>query len=473
MKSYTTSHLKNYVRKLNNLASSFYLILAKSLDQYVNIDTRFLQISNKNILLYYPFLNGKWYKIIKITIIIYLLFSNSVFAANLEDAIDLTLSNSKKYKIEKLQLKSAKNNQKTAISEFLPDILANIQRGKKQNIRSDGSGTDDFLTEQTNSLSLTQPVFNGMRGISSIKQGKFEYLAQKYQLENFKRELILEIASIYFEIMTLEKNLKLTKDNVSYYRQILNKTKSKGSLTSENEIIDNKIAYVNAQRDSEDLTNKLNQAKLEYQNLTGEKGVNIENIDLKLPNIILDDLLKGKSQNPEIKQRQNELNALKQAYRKEIGNLSPKVNITANYSKQENLVYLDGGDLESKSVYLDVKIPLFQKGNEYFGIKKAKYDLRIKKEEFNLTNQDIEKKIKQYFKEYNSNKKIYEDSVNILSLARAKLKRNQRSYNLRALSLIKLLQIKIEKNNLAIKFYEAKNNLYQTYYKLKLLTQDF
>ena len=62
------------------------------------------------------------YKIIKITIIIYLLFSNSVFATNLEDAIDLTLSNSKKYKIEKLQLKSAKNNQKTSISEFLPDI---------------------------------------------------------------------------------------------------------------------------------------------------------------------------------------------------------------------------------------------------------------------------------------------------------------------------------------------------------------
>ena len=311
-----------------------------------------------------------------------------------------------------------------------------------------------------------------MRGISSIKQGKFEYLAQKYQLENFKRELILEIVNIYIEIMTLEKNLKLTKNNVSYYRQILNKTKSKGSLTSENEIIDNKIGYYNATRDLEDLTNKLNQAKLEYQNLTGEKPINIENIDLKLPNIILDDLLKGKAQNPEIKQRQNELNALKQAYRKEIGNLSPKVNITANYSKQENLVYLDGGDLESKSVYLDVKIPLFQKGSEYFGIKKAKYDLRIKKEEFDLTNQDIEKKIKQYFKEYNSNKKIYEDSVNILSLARAKLKRNQRSYNLRALSLIKLLQIKIEKNNLEIKFYEAKNNLYQSYYKLTLLTQD-
>jgi hypothetical protein len=30
----TISHLKNYVKRLNNLASSFYLILAKSLGKY-------------------------------------------------------------------------------------------------------------------------------------------------------------------------------------------------------------------------------------------------------------------------------------------------------------------------------------------------------------------------------------------------------------------------------------------------------
>tara|TARA_Y100000389_G_C17459008_1_gene520268 strand:+ start:1461 stop:2744 length:1284 start_codon:yes stop_codon:yes gene_type:complete len=413
----------------------------------------------------------KFVKTTQIIIIICLLFLNNAFAINLHQAIDLTLSNSKKYKIEKLQLKSAKNNQKTAISEFLPDISANIQRGKKQNIRSDGSGNEDFLIEETNSLSLTQPIFNGMRGIAGIKQGKFEYLAQKYRLENSKRELILEIVTNYFEIITLEKNLKLLNDNANYYRQILNKTKSKGRLTSQNEIIDNKIGYYNAKRDLEDLTNKLNQAKLEFENLTGGKPENLENIDIKLPNIILDNLLNKKDQNPEILQKQNELNAIKQVYRKEIGNLSPKVNITANYSKQENLVYLDGGDLESKSISLDVKIPLFKKGSEYFGIKKAKYDLRIKKEEFHLTSLEIKKKISQSFKEYNSNKRIYEDSTNILSLSRQKLKRNQRSYNLRAISLINLLQIKIEKNNSAIKFYDAKNNLYKSYYKLKLLTE--
>ena len=46
----TISHLKKYIKRLNNIASSFYLILVKTLDQYRYIDTRFLQISDKNIL---------------------------------------------------------------------------------------------------------------------------------------------------------------------------------------------------------------------------------------------------------------------------------------------------------------------------------------------------------------------------------------------------------------------------------------
>jgi hypothetical protein len=78
---YTISHLKNYAKRLNNLASSFYLILAKSLGQYDNIDTHFLQISGKNILIHYPFLNGKWYYLIKKLILIILLsFSVNIYA---------------------------------------------------------------------------------------------------------------------------------------------------------------------------------------------------------------------------------------------------------------------------------------------------------------------------------------------------------------------------------------------------------
>ena len=412
-------------------------------------------------------------KYLTIISIILLFFSSNALAITLDEAIDLGLENSKEYKIEQYYLDSAKNNKKSGMSEFLPEISFSYQTGKKQNVRSDGSGLDSFRAERANTLSLSQPIFNGMRGISTLKKGEAEYLAQKFKLEIFKRELILKIINSYIENLKFEKVAKLARDNLTYYQKILSQVKSKGSLVSENEIIDNKIGYYNAKRDLEELENNLVQINLEYENLTGAKPQNLENIKDEMPLADLEDLLQDMSINPEIMQKQQEVNSFKQAYWQELGNLSPKVNISASYSDQENLVYLDGGDLASKSVFLEVKVPIFQKGNEYFGIKKAKYALKIKQQEFDLTVTEVEKKFNQAFQNYHYAKKSYEQIFDIFNLSKQKLAKNQKSYNLKALSVISLLKAKIERNEAEIRFHEAKANLYTTYYKLKLLTSGF
>lgn len=394
-------------------------------------------------------------------------------ATTLDEAINLGLNNSKTYKIEKYYLKSAQNNKNNAISEFLPDISLSYQNGRKQNIRSDGAGTQDFLVERSNTLSFTQPIFDGMRGVAALKQGESQFLAQKFKLENFKRELTLKIINNYFENLKLRQIKQLVAKNVKNYQLILAKIASKSLLVSENDIIDSKIGYYNAKKYLEEVKNNLKQAEIEYEILTGQKADNLIELEAKLKPLILENILQNKALNPSLIQKGHEVKAYKQAYKKEIGNLSPKVNLSANYSKQQNLVYLDGGDLENKSVFIEVKIPLFQKGVEYFGIKKAKYDLEIKKEEQQLTLLEVEKNIKQSFSQYDYAKKNYDQIKKLFNLSKAKLYRNYKSYNIKAISLIDLLRIKITRNEAAIKFYEAKANLYQSYYKLLLITQDY
>lgn len=397
----------------------------------------------------------------------------NLFALTLDEAIKKGLDSSKEYKIQKYYLESAQNNQKNAVSEFLPEISISYQAGKKQNIRSDGSGTDDFLTERTNTLSFSQPVFQGMRGVSKLRQGNSEYVAQRFQLEGFKRELILKITTAYFENLKLEQILKLTQYNVEYYRKIFVQTKEKASLVAEDEIIDNRIGYYNALRNLADIKNKLAQAKLEYEDLVGETPHNLEFVGADLPKLLLADLLKDKASNPSVQQKHYEMLGFKEEYKQAVGNLAPVVNISASYSKQENLVYLDGGDLESKSVYLDVTVPLFQKGSEYFSIKEAKYNLEIKTEEFQLTENEIEKEISQAFKTYDYAQKNYNQVLNIVNLANLKARKSKKSYELKTISTLSLLQVKINQNASKIDLYKVQNDLYNAYYRLKLLTQEY
>lgn len=402
--------------------------------------------------------------------IIILLLPNALYANNLAGAIESGLQNSREYIIELHKLKSAKNTQNSAIAEFLPEVSLSYQVGEKQNIRSDNTGLEGFKTETTNTLSITQPIFNGLKGVTNIKKVKAEYLAQKSALEYFKRGLILEIIGIYIENSEYEKILRLTEINNNYYQRILASIKSKGSLTSENEIIDYKVGYINSKSELEDIKNKLAHAKFAYENIIANRPENLEPHSPAILNATLADILNKVTDNPFVKQKHYELIALKHEHKKQVGNFSPSVNLSASQSKQENLVYLNGGDLETKSITLDFKIPLFQKGNEYFSVKESRYNLEISKEEYALTVKEIEKQIKGAYKEYQYAKNIHDSSIKIYALVKQKLNRSEYSYNIKALDLISLLNIKIERNKAKIRRYEANIELSKAYYKLMLLT---
>ena len=65
------------------------------------------------------------------TITIFLL-PNALCANNLAGAIENGLKNSREYIIETHRLNSAKNNQRSGVSEFLPNVELSYQIGEKQ-----------------------------------------------------------------------------------------------------------------------------------------------------------------------------------------------------------------------------------------------------------------------------------------------------------------------------------------------------
>ena len=400
------------------------------------------------------------------------LISCQSFAITVDEAIKLGLNNSKEYQIQKYYLGAADNNKNSAMSEFLPNISLSYQTGKKQNIRSDNSGNDKFRAERTTDLSFSQPIFNGMSSVSALKKGQEDYLAQKFSLESFKRELILKIINSYIDNFTLNKNVMFAQRKLNYYKLILQKIKEKASLISENEIIDSKIGYYNAKNELQKLQNQLSQKQLEYKALIGMEPNDLNEITDNNISTGLQDILLELEQNPDISQKRHEVSSARYSYKKEVGNLLPKINVLANYNNQENLVYLDGGDLESKSVFLEVKVPLFAKGQEYFAIKKSKYDFRIKQQELDLTIKEVEKNVKQIFKEYNYAKVAYQDNIKILNLTNKKLAKNQKSYDLQVIDIISLLKIKIARNDARNSYFNSKADLDKAYYQLKLLTSN-
>ncbi len=159
--------------------------------------------------------------------------------------------------------------------------------------------------------------------------------------------------------------------------------------------------------------------------------------------------------------------ASKAAYNAQKSNFSPKVSISASASKQEQVVYLNNRDLNSRSIFLNVSVPIFQRGTEYASLSRAKYEREAALEEYEINKEAIIKQANQTLEEYQFFSQISKSTKKLFDLA----KKREEIFNKRLQSKIEdpieVIRTKIETNDRKINYIEAQINLVITHYKIK------
>ena len=327
----------------------------------------------------------------KLTILIFLIASVAN-AENLQDSIDKALKKSREYKIQQHYLNINKSSKKEAITAFAPSAELNYQFGRKQDIRGDNDTTVGFENEEGVRVSVSQPIFRGFQGVFNLQKEGAKYYAQNAKLEFFKRELSYRVINLYLNIYKFQQITALLAQNYSLYQEIAKQERSKGSLITENQKIDSIINMQNAHNELENNKNELELKKLEYQDLVGDiegefQAINISNNNIK--SLELEKILREIKSSPSILEKKYEYLASKFSYKASVGNLLPEVKIVASKNNQTNVVYLNGQDLETESIVIDVTIPILRQGSAYYGQKKERSNMEIKKEEFALKKEEI------------------------------------------------------------------------------------
>ena len=401
--------------------------------------------------------------------LILLLIPLKSYAINLKEAINAAFNNSPDLLIEKNKLYSAQNNKNSMISGYLPNISISYQRGIKQDIRGDDDDDEDFGYETNKTISLTQPIFNGFKTSNNIKQGEYEYLKSKAEYKVFTRDLALRIINIYLELDQLNQTKEILKTNIDLYKNIMQRIDAKANFASNNEIIDNKVAYNLAIKDYNQQSKEFAILRNELALLTFTEIDEIAEFDIEFLEFNYDELIKQIEDNAKIKQKYYELLAYKSRHKSQIAEFSPTIDLKASHNKQTDIVYLSGEDLETKSILLDVTIPIFEQGNRFFNAKQTKLDVNIKEQEYNLTLMQVKQELLALMKNYNfhlnDNKKFNE----IYQLQKEKLAKIEESLKLKAIDQIGFIKAKIEKNNAAMQLAISDLQLHQSFFQLLLL----
>jgi outer membrane protein TolC len=403
------------------------------------------------------------------TLFLFFIFFKQAFATNLKEAIDTAQANNRNIKLEKIKLESMKTEKTKAIAEFLPNISANISHGQRNSFYQ-GQIYDRSAKQNSEEIKIEQPIFDGLHSVSKYREANYKIKSSSAKNQNKIQEISFATVQSYCNLYRYQELLKLRKENKELGKKFFNLVKRR----KEARIIDNadiiKFSYETSLTEEKyfEVLNRLNKAKFDYQNVVGELNENLIKPEILFEEFDKDKILElALTSNHNIKSYHYNYLANKAALNAQKANFLPKVSVVASASKQDKVVYLNNQDLNSRSVFLNVAIPIFQKGFEYANVSKARYDRDIAKEEYEISKDDIAKEINQALEEYHfffeinkTNKKLFEMAIERANIFKKRLKSKIEDP-------VEAIRTSIEANDRKINYIDSEIDLVIAQYKIK------
>ncbi len=406
---------------------------------------------------------------ISIILCYFLICSNEASATNLHDAIDTAQANNRNIKLERIRLNSVKTEKTRAISEFLPNISADAGYGQRNSFYQ-GQTYDRSTKQRTEEIKLEQPIFDGLHSVSKYREANYKIKSGSAKTSDKIQEISFAAVQSYCNLFRYLELTKLQEENKRLGKKFFDLVKRRKDVR----IIDKadiiKFTYETSLTEENyvDALNRLNKAKFDYQNVIGELHENLAKPEIAQEEFSKDKVLESAlTNNHNIKSYHYSYLASKAAYNAEKSNFLPKVSLTASASKQDKVVYLNNRDLNQQSVFLNVSVPIFQKGVEYANVSKAGYDRDAAREEYEITRDNIIKEVNQALEEYafflqmnKTNKKLFELAENRAQIF------NKRSES-KVEDPIEVIRSKIEANDRKINYINSQMDLVITHHKIK------
>jgi len=390
-------------------------------------------------------------------------------ATNLRDAIDIAQANNRNIKLEQIRLNSIKTEKTRAIAEFLPNVSANASYGQRNSFYQ-GQTYDRSTKQKTEEIKLEQPIFDGLHSVSKYREANYKIKSGHDKASDKIQEISFAAVQSYCNLFRYHELIKLQQENKELGKKFLNLVRRRKDvrIIDKAEII--KFTYEASLTEEKylDAVNRLNKAKFDYQNIIGELHEN-----LAKPTIAEEEFDKEKvlelalTNNHNIKSYHYNYLASKAAYNAEKSNFLPKVSVVASASKQDKVVYLNNQDLNQQSVFLNVSIPIFQKGVEYANVSKAGYDKDAAIEEYEITKDGVVKEVKQALEEYRFFSEMNKTNKKLFEMAKDRAEIFTKRSNAKVEDPIEVIRVKIEANDRKINYIDSQMNLVITHYRIK------
>lgn len=418
-----------------------------------------------------------------IKILAFFIIGNSLFAANdtlfIDDAVKSLLNNNFTIRLSRKNVEIADNNAHPGNAGMLPTVDANasfshnIQDVKTQiNFgnpnASEPNVTKGSITKNTVAgVQMNWTLFDGLNMFISYDRLKLLKGKSEIDLQIAVQNMIRQFYSVYFQAVTMKKNLIAANESVQISLDRLNKLKTKEELgaavklevlkaqvdlnTDSTNLLQAQLGYNNAKRDIAQLLGYGQYKDFEVQDNISIKEIEDQNILRK------NTLDNNSSINQALKSK--EISIFDK--RRIQSSLFPRIifNMGYNYNKQES----NGGFLllnqsDGLSIGVSAQMNLFNGLQTTTQIQNAEIAKLMNDISVEQIKSQIAMQFEKTWQNYSFSKEILNKETENLSTAKLNY---DRTYDLYQLGQITSLELREAQRNLLLSEYRLNNSEYQ------------
>jgi TolC family type I secretion outer membrane protein len=311
----------------------------------------------------------------------------------LQEALALAYETNPRLEAERAQLRATDEEVAKALSGWRPNLGVSGSYGWTSNEINTFALPIPEGHPRDMTVTVTQPLFTGQT-IPATRQANAQVRAGRFQLTSVEQSVLLAAARAYFSVIADEAVLNFRRDNVMLLSGQLDMTQQRvniGDITvTDLQLVQARLAAANAEVQTAEA--RLASSRAEFERAIGRPA---ETLDMMPP---LPPVPEGPMQattlavenNPDLNTAREQARVADAAVSVATGALLPSLSVQGQYSKSHDQAGI-GVEVESTSVVAQLRVPIYQGGVEYAGVRQAKQNRS--KATFTIT--DVERQVRQ------------------------------------------------------------------------------
>ena len=425
----------------------------------------------------------------KIFLAISLIFAtvNNAFSLTLDEAIDLAKKDNLELKSQEYSYKAAKSEKLKSLGGFLPKASVSARSGSRRTRIGDNPRINSDIDSKT--FSASQNLFDGFGSTFKLKEANNILKREKAAKDSKSQQITLGVVRTYLDGLRYKKLLEIGEENLESQKNLLSYIKRRFGAkdATRAEIAKAKADFIRAKNDCESNRNSLNFAKenlarylqIDISQIDSLEEVELgdmstENMDLEADLIASEnksqDEIQGEAQNleemfidavqnnPEVRIAKYEHGASVYRSKASKSALAPQVNLNFEISEQENSLYLGNQKERDKSIYLNVTVPIFTSGLNYFNISSTSNARKSERYRYEAMKRQIRNSVIEYHTQQKNLEANYRSAKELEKANEVYMLTLKKEERLGTRSIIELLEVKQD-------LYRSKIEVINLYYE--------